>query len=135
MYTFLLSKIEVGSHLYLNITEGLHLHLETVIVSTLVVFAVSLFLGFFITFMYVRLSCVLSAFRYPFLLFLSFFCAFALSFLLFVVMCVFRYFSYLSLFLLSFVLPLPLVSPFVPFVFLLSLFLSVFLSFFIILFL
>jgi F-type H+-transporting ATPase subunit a len=44
MYTFLLSKIEVGSHLYLNITEGLHLHLETVIVSTLVVFAVSLFL-------------------------------------------------------------------------------------------
>ena len=39
MYTFLLSKIEVGSHLYLNITEGLHLHRETVIVSTLVVFS------------------------------------------------------------------------------------------------
>lgn len=44
MYTFLLSKIEVGSHLYINFTDSLHLHGETVIVSTLVVTAVSLFL-------------------------------------------------------------------------------------------
>ena len=44
MYTFLLSKIEVGSHLYVNITENLHFHAETVAVSTFVVLAVSLFL-------------------------------------------------------------------------------------------
>ena len=44
MYTFLLSKIEVGSHLYVNFTESAHLHGETVFVSTLVVAAVSLFL-------------------------------------------------------------------------------------------
>ena len=44
MYTFLLSKIEVGSHLYINITDNLHFHGETVIVSTLVVLAISLFL-------------------------------------------------------------------------------------------
>lgn len=44
MYTFLLSKIEVGSHFYVNFTENLHLHGETVLVSTLVVLAVSLFL-------------------------------------------------------------------------------------------
>jgi len=44
MYTFLLSKIEVGSHLYVNFSESLHLHGETVLVSSLVVTAVSLFL-------------------------------------------------------------------------------------------
>jgi len=44
MYTFLLSKIEVGSHLYINFFNDLHLHGETVIVSTLVVLTVSLFL-------------------------------------------------------------------------------------------
>lgn len=44
MYTFLLSKIEVGSHFYVNFTENLHLHGETVLVSTLVVLAVSFFL-------------------------------------------------------------------------------------------
>ena len=44
MYTFLLSKIEVGSHLYVNITESLHFHAETVTVSSLVVAAISLFL-------------------------------------------------------------------------------------------
>lgn len=44
MYTFLLSKIEVGSHLYVNFGENLHLHAETVFVSSLVVAAISLFL-------------------------------------------------------------------------------------------
>ncbi len=44
MYTFLLSKIEVGSHLYVNLSDTLHLHGETVGVSALVVFFVSLFL-------------------------------------------------------------------------------------------
>jgi F-type H+-transporting ATPase subunit a len=44
MYTFLLSKIEVGSHLYVNFTESAHLHGETVFVSTLVVAILSLFL-------------------------------------------------------------------------------------------
>jgi F-type H+-transporting ATPase subunit a len=44
MYTFLLSKIEVGSHLYIDFTETAHLHGETVAVSTLVVALVSLFL-------------------------------------------------------------------------------------------
>jgi F-type H+-transporting ATPase subunit a len=37
MLTFLLSKIEVGSHLYINFPNGLHMHGETVIVSGLVV--------------------------------------------------------------------------------------------------
>jgi len=37
MHSFLLSKIEVGSHLYINITENIHLHGETIIVSSLVV--------------------------------------------------------------------------------------------------
>jgi len=37
MYTFLLSKIEVGSHFYINFGENSHLHGETVIVSTFVV--------------------------------------------------------------------------------------------------
>jgi F-type H+-transporting ATPase subunit a len=44
MNTFLLSKIEVGSHLYVNFGEGLHLHGETLIVSSLVVALISLFL-------------------------------------------------------------------------------------------
>ena len=46
MYTFFLSKIEVGSHLYINITDNLHLHGETIIVSSFVVQLVSLFLIF-----------------------------------------------------------------------------------------
>jgi len=41
---FLLSKIEVGSHLYVNFSDTLHLHGETVIVSTLVVACLTLFL-------------------------------------------------------------------------------------------
>lgn len=44
MQTFLLSKIEVGSHLYVNFSESLHLHGETIFVSTFVVILVSLFL-------------------------------------------------------------------------------------------
>nr|YP_009545356.1 ATP synthase CF0 A subunit [Mallomonas splendens]AYO28510.1 ATP synthase CF0 A subunit [Mallomonas splendens] len=44
MYTFFLANIDVGSHLYVNLTENLHFHGETVIVSTLVLFAVILFL-------------------------------------------------------------------------------------------
>ena len=44
MSTFLISKIEVGSHFYINFSDTLHLHGETVLVSTLVVAAVSLFL-------------------------------------------------------------------------------------------
>lgn len=44
MYTFLLSKIEVGAHYYVNFTEELHLHGETVLVSSLVVTALCLFL-------------------------------------------------------------------------------------------
>ncbi len=44
MYTFLLSKIEVGSHLYINFNENLHLHGETIIVSSFVVFLLTLFL-------------------------------------------------------------------------------------------
>jgi F-type H+-transporting ATPase subunit a len=44
MYTFLLSKIEVGSHLYINFPNNLHLHGETVIVSVLVVMTIILFL-------------------------------------------------------------------------------------------
>jgi len=44
MHTFLLSKIEVGSHLYFNFTNDLHLHAETVIVSSIVVSLVSIFL-------------------------------------------------------------------------------------------
>lgn len=44
MNTFLLSKIEVGSHLYVNFGEGLHLHGETLIVSSLVVALTSLIL-------------------------------------------------------------------------------------------
>jgi len=46
MHTFLLSKIEVGSHLYVNLTETAHLHGETIIVSSFVVTLVSLFLFF-----------------------------------------------------------------------------------------
>ena len=45
MSTILISKIEVGSHLYFNFGDSLHLHGETVIVSFLVVTAVSLFLA------------------------------------------------------------------------------------------
>jgi F-type H+-transporting ATPase subunit a len=41
---FFLSKIEVGSHFYINFSENLHLHGETVIVSSLVVTALILFL-------------------------------------------------------------------------------------------
>jgi F-type H+-transporting ATPase subunit a len=41
---FLLSKIEVGSHLYVNFSNNLHLHGETVIVSGLVVSTLIVFL-------------------------------------------------------------------------------------------
>jgi len=44
MYMFLLSKIEVGSHLYINLPNNFHLHGETVIVSSLVVTLIVLFL-------------------------------------------------------------------------------------------
>ena len=44
MSSLLLSKIEVGSHLYINFGDNLHLHGETVIVSGLVVFSIILFL-------------------------------------------------------------------------------------------
>jgi F-type H+-transporting ATPase subunit a len=44
MQTFLLSKIEVGSHLYINFNDNLHLHGETIIVSSIVVSLVTLFL-------------------------------------------------------------------------------------------
>jgi F-type H+-transporting ATPase subunit a len=44
MNTLLLSKIEVGSHLYININENVHLHGETIIVSTIVISILSLFL-------------------------------------------------------------------------------------------
>lgn len=45
--TVLLSKIEVGSHLYFRVNENLHLHGETILVSTFVFFTLSLF--FFIS--------------------------------------------------------------------------------------
>ena len=41
--TFLLSKIEVGSHLYVHFGEKFHFHLETIIVSSFVVLLISLF--------------------------------------------------------------------------------------------
>lgn len=41
---FLLSKIEVGSHLYINFSNDLHLHGETVLVSSFVVFSLIIFL-------------------------------------------------------------------------------------------
>jgi F-type H+-transporting ATPase subunit a len=44
MNTFFLSKIEVGSHLYINFTDKLHLHAETITVSTIVVILISSFL-------------------------------------------------------------------------------------------
>jgi len=44
MYTFLLSKIEVGSHLYINFSETAHLHGETIFVSSFVISLITLFL-------------------------------------------------------------------------------------------
>ena len=44
MYTFLLSKIEVGSHLYVDLGVNLHLHRETIIVSSIVVALLTFFL-------------------------------------------------------------------------------------------
>ena len=44
MYTFLLSKIEVGSHLYVNLGGNLHLHGETIFVSSIVVALLTFFL-------------------------------------------------------------------------------------------
>jgi len=41
---FLLSKIEVGSHLYVNFPNDLHLHGETILVSSLVVTTLIIFL-------------------------------------------------------------------------------------------
>lgn len=46
MDSFLLANIEVGSHLYVNFSEDLHLHAETLIVSTLVVIVLTSFLFF-----------------------------------------------------------------------------------------
>jgi len=44
MFTFLLSKIEVGSHFYVNFPNNFHLHGETVLVSGIVVTVLILFL-------------------------------------------------------------------------------------------
>ena len=44
MHSFLLSKIEVDLHLYVNFSDSLHLHGETIFVSTLVVTTICLFL-------------------------------------------------------------------------------------------
>jgi len=44
MSTLLLSKIDIGSHLYVNFSESLHLHGETLIVSSLVVSFLTIFL-------------------------------------------------------------------------------------------
>lgn len=46
MNSLLLSKIEVGSHLYIHFGNNFHLHGETVIVSSLVVFSIIFFLFF-----------------------------------------------------------------------------------------
>jgi len=43
MSTLPLSKIEVGTHLYIELGENLHFHGETIIVSTFVVILLSLF--------------------------------------------------------------------------------------------
>jgi F-type H+-transporting ATPase subunit a len=43
MQALFLSKIEVGSHLYFEISEKFHLHLETVFVSSFIIFLTSLF--------------------------------------------------------------------------------------------
>lgn len=43
--SFFLSKIEVGSHFYIYLTDNLHLHGETVIVSSFVVLVLSIFLS------------------------------------------------------------------------------------------
>lgn len=44
MHAFFLSKIEVGSHSYIDFGENVHLHGETVIVSSVVVLLISSFL-------------------------------------------------------------------------------------------
>lgn len=44
--TFLLSKIEVGSHFYFFFSNGSHFHAETLIVSSLVIFVLGLFVFF-----------------------------------------------------------------------------------------
>lgn len=43
MSTLLLSKIEVGTHLYIELGENLHFHGETILVSTFVIILLSLF--------------------------------------------------------------------------------------------
>jgi len=43
MHTILLSKIEVGSHLYVDLSESLHFHGETIFVSSLVVTFLTIF--------------------------------------------------------------------------------------------
>jgi F-type H+-transporting ATPase subunit a len=43
-YTFLLSKIEVGTHYYIHLNKNLHFHGETILVSFLIVFLISVFL-------------------------------------------------------------------------------------------
>lgn len=44
MHTFLLSKIEVGSHFYVYLTDTVHFHAETVLITALVVGLLSIFL-------------------------------------------------------------------------------------------
>lgn len=44
MHTFLLSRIEVGSHLYIYLGENIHLHAETISVSSIVIFFICLLL-------------------------------------------------------------------------------------------
>lgn len=44
MYGILLSKIEVGSHFYINIGSNIHFHGETILVSSIVLISLTLFL-------------------------------------------------------------------------------------------
>jgi F-type H+-transporting ATPase subunit a len=45
-YTFLLSKIEVGTHYYIHLNNNAHFHGETVVVSSIVVFLICVLLLF-----------------------------------------------------------------------------------------
>lgn len=45
-YTFLLSKIEVGAHYYIQLNKNLHFHGETIFVSSMVVFLICVVLFF-----------------------------------------------------------------------------------------
>jgi len=46
MSSILISKIEVGSHLYINFSENLHLHAETIFVSSFVILLLTIFFFF-----------------------------------------------------------------------------------------